>query len=225
MSSVKNALKHCRQQANKTRNQLKGVERRRADMRGELAHVNASLAELVEHMQTVTTTQASILASTDKMSAPQTTRIERALRKESELIIKLTSKVGALSKLLKREDGAHVQAQQEMRDSRRSVTTFMNDTMRIVNDIASDVAVARPDVTDNLVEKPSALGDDPYVVSSLFHLHTRPRDTAAAGIFQRRRGSSARRAAAVTPAITAGTAPPRAIKASDASTPRSGETA
>jgi hypothetical protein len=210
-------LSHCNFLEDKNKKKQKKMPGQLGSSR---ARNMSSLKNTLKHTQTVTSTQANILASTEKMSAPQVTRIERALRKESELIIKMTSKVGALSKLLKREDGAHAQAQQEMRTSRRSVSTFMNDTLRIVNDIAFDVAVARPNVTDNLVENPSVLGDDPYVVSSFFHLHTRPRDTAAAGIFQRRRGSSARRAAAATPAITSSSAPPRAIKASDASTPR-----
>lgn len=224
MRSLKGTFKKYRQDAARLVNNMKGIDKRRSEIRADLGQIQAVLVELVTHTQTVTMNQTNILAkaSSNLQEAKNVTRIERALRKESEYIVSLTRKVGTLVKLLRREDGAHAEAQRELEESQRAVTTFMNETMKLVSDISREVTVVRPNMRDNLSDTgKKTVHGDPYIVSSFFHLHTRPRDTTAASIFQRRRGASARRTTPQQLLLTGtAAAAPKAIKASSASKPR-----
>ena len=214
--SLKAALKRRKQKASILNSELRGVQKRRADLRSALADTNTLVGTMIAEAQQVSVKPSHITGKA--MTKEHATRLERVMRKQTEQLSVMTSKVTRLISVLTREDRALAQAEEEMNAARRDVKTFVNDTMRIVNEISSEVAMVRPDVTDNLADANTAVpGDNQYVISSFFHLHTRPRDTAAAEIFNRRRGAAVRRGNQT--AAIKGPPAPKAIKAADVSTP------
>ncbi len=214
--SLKAALKRRRQKASVLNSDLRGVQKRRSDLRSTLADTNAMIGKMVAQAQQVSVKPSHITGKA--MTKEHATRLERVMRKQTEQLSAMTSKVTRLIAVLKSEDQALAQAEEEMREARRNTKTFVDDTLRIVNDIASEVSMVRPDVTDNLADRTTTMpGDSQFVISSVFHRQTRPRATAAAGIFNRRRGAAVRRGNQT--AAIEGPAAPRAIKAADVSTP------
>ena len=214
--ALKAALKRRKQKASILDSDLRGVQKRRSDLRGALADANALVGTMISEAQHVSVKPSHITGKT--MTKEHASRLERVMRKQTEQLSVMTTKVTRLISVLTREDRALAQAEEEMSNARRSVQTFVDETMRIVNDIASEVAMVRPDVTDNLADRTAAVpGDNQFVISSFFHLHTRARDTAAAEIFNRRRGAAVRRGNQT--AAIQGPPAPRAIKAADVSTP------
>lgn len=214
--SLKAELKRRKQKATALNSDLRGIQKRRSDLRAALADTNALVGTIVAQTQQLVVKPSHI--SGKSIGKEYATRLERVMRKQTEQLSAMTTKVIRLINVLTRDDRALAQSEEELRVARHSVKTFVDDTLRVVNDIASDVAMVRADVTDNLADSTTTVsGDDPFVISSLFHLHTRKRDTAAAGIFNRRRGAAVRRGNQ-TAAIT-GPPPLRAIKAADASAP------
>ena len=214
--SLKAELKRRKQKATVLNSELRGVQKRRADLRETLADANALVGTMVAQARQSVVKPSDI--SGKSIGKEYATRLERVMRKQTNQMSAFTTKVTRLISVLTREDRALAQSEEEMRVARRSAKTFVDDTLRIVNDIAGEVAMVRADVTDNLADSTTTVaGDNPFVVSTFFHLHTRRRDTAAAGIFHRRRGAAVRRGNQ-TAAIT-GPPAQRAIKAADASTP------
>ncbi len=194
MSSLKVALRKRRQRANKVNSNLKGVEKRRAALRSTLVDVNAAVAAAISQAQHLPVMPDDIAKP---ITAERASRLEKLMRKSTTNLTMLTSKVTVLIKELQREDKAQAEAEAEMKRARKSVETFMNDTMRLVNEITLEVTTDSPNYTDDLRDltansKPRS--GDPYLISSLVRVRTRTRHAPASGIYPRRRGSTVQKA-------------------------------
>ncbi len=197
MSSLKAALRRRRQSAKKVNSNLKGVEKRRSALRTTLVDVNAAVAAAISQAQHLPVTPEDIGRP---ITAERASRLEKLMRKNTTNLSMLTTKVGLLLKELMREDTAQAEAEDEMKKARKSVDTFMNDTMRLVNEITTEVTEDSPDYMDDLRDrningKPRG---DGYLLSSLFRVRTRPRNAPAAGLYPRRRGATVQKAQATT---------------------------
>lgn len=191
MRSLKAALKRRKQRSAAVMGGLRGVEKRAANGRQALAEIRGVLAaSLPKLVMPVTPETLAAVDWSQPAAAKHLTSLERGVKVATEQFASLTTHIVRLTKALDREDQSLAETQQEMDNQTKAVTTFMNDTMRLVDDITREVTVVQPDMKDNLTV-PGAPGDDQYVISSLFRLHTRPRTLPASNIFPRRRGAAA----------------------------------
>ena len=193
MQSLKTALKRRRQRAAAVRGHLLGVEKKHSELLAATRSLRNVLTSALPQLHGALT--ANAMASIDwtkAASAIHVKRIEKAMKAETDQLAEVVTATSQVFAVLDRQDQTSREAVAELRGERKAVRVFMDDTMRFVDTIAREVTEVRPNFADNLSggAKP-APGDDVYVISSLFRLHTRPRDARADGIFARRRGAPA----------------------------------
>lgn len=193
MFSLKAKLKRRRQAARRLTSNLRGVEKRRADLRSTLEEVKGVVAAAIAQAQHLPVTPAD-LAPGKPITSERATRMEKTMRKTTSGLALLTQKVGLLLEAITQEDATLKAAEREMKQARKDIETFVNDTLRVVNDITQEVTTVGADFTDDLRDKSNVqqLGD-PYLISSFMRTRTRPRNAPATGIYPRRRGSTVRK--------------------------------
>ena len=222
MKSLKAALKQRRHKAAAVRGQLRGVEKKHSELLAATNSLRTVLASALPQLHEALTANAiSSIDWTSVASAKHVKRIENAMKAETDQLAEVAASASQVFAVLDHQDQSSKEAAAEMQTQRKAVRDFMNDTMRFVDDIARDVTNVRPNFSDNLSggTKP-APGDDVYVISSLFRLHTRPRDARADGIFARRRGAPAniKKQEAQSSAPAAAATPPTSSSASASAT-------
>jgi hypothetical protein len=193
MFSLKAKLKRRKQAASRLTNNLRGVEKKRADLRKTLEEVKGVVAAAITQAQHLPVTPAD-LAPGKPITSERASRMEKTMRKTTSGLALLTDKVSLLLEAITHEDATLKAAEREMKQARKDVETFVNDTLRVVNDITHQVTTISPDFTDDLRDKSNVQQfGDPYLISSFMRVRTRPRNASATGIYPRRRGGAVRK--------------------------------
>ena len=205
--SLKAKLKSRSQHARRVLNDLRGIEKRRSDLRATLPEVSAVVAAAIGHAHAQMPVTPKDVAGGRPITKERAAQLEKMMRKSTASLALFTQKVTLLTEAVSREDATLRAAQKEMKDARKTVKTFMDDTLRVVNDIAHDVTEARIDFADDLREDKAQHLDNPYLISSLMRTRTRTLNATAVGIYPRRRGGAVRKPkAAETPLAVKGSA-------------------
>lgn len=191
--SLKAALKRRSQTSRRLQNDLKGVEKRRASLRETLGDVSGVMARTLAQLRECMPVTQEDVSGGKPIAAARASRLEKTMRKSTSALALLTEKVGQLTEAITREDAALRAAEKEMKEARARVKIFMDDTLRLVNDISREVTETRADFADDLREDKSEQLGDPYLISSLMRTRTRPRNATAVGIYPRRRGGAVRK--------------------------------